>query len=273
MAEEMTNQSTPETNDSDLGDLFADALGEESETNQSNDSQSNSEGEQNSTSPAQKQEEPTFLDIKYNGAEEHLTKEQAIEFAQKGRNYDHLKERYENAINSPAMKAMNNLAKRAGLSVDEYVERLDQFQQQSDINRIANQYKQQNPNADDDTVQAYAEQAYQNQLSQEAQAEAQQSQEAQENLQTMAKQQLSAFLKEYPDVDVTQLPEEVKVDIDQNGMTLLDAYRAYDLKITKKALAQERQNTSNRASATGNLSSNAGGTSDADPFLQGLFGK
>jgi len=53
-------------------------------------------------------EEPTgntenefSLRVKYNGAEQELTREQAVEFAQKGMNYDHVKEQLERLKNAP----------------------------------------------------------------------------------------------------------------------------------------------------------------------------
>lgn len=211
-----------------------------------------------------------FLDIKYNGAEEHLTKEQAIELAQKGRNYDKINQRYQ--AQEPVMRVIQEQAQRANLSLEEYVDRLSEFQKQSEINQIASDYKSQHPDADDDTVNAYAEAAYQNELNEQAFAEQQEQADALAAREQSAKEQLQAFMNEYPDVDVMTLPDEVKANIDQGGMSLLDAYRAYDLKLTKAALAAERKNAQNRNSSVGNVTDNTGETGGEDSFLQGLLG-
>lgn len=263
--EDTTNQSVPETEIS-----FADESADEgatSEPAQSEQTEPNA-GEHSEENSA----DQPFLDIKYNGAEEHLTKEQAITLAQKGRNYDKIMDKYNQLANSPALKIINEQAKRANMSVDDYVTRLEEFQRKSDQNKIAQQFREQHPDAEDDVVDAYAEQAYQNQIAQEKAQEVKAQEDYQADLQERAKQMLDAFVAEYPDVDVTQLPEEVKNDIDNNGMSLLDAYRAYDLKLTKQALADERQNKANRAASTGNLSDNKGSVESNDAFLQGLLG-
>lgn len=263
--EETTNQSVPETEISfDEGDAVSNA---EPEPTQSEPAGSNT-GEPSEDKSA----EQPFLDIKYNGAEEHLTKEQAITLAQKGRNYDKIMDKYNQLANSPALKIISEQAKRANMSVDDYVSRLEEFQRRADQNKIAQQFREQHPDAEDDVVDAYAEQAYQNQIAQEKAQEVKAQEDYQANLQERAKQMLDDFIAEYPDVDVTQLPEEVKNDIDNNGMSLLDAYRAYDLKLTKQALADERQNKANRSASTGTLSDNKGSVESNDAFLQGLLG-
>ena len=170
------------------------------------------------------------------------------------------------------MRVIQEQAQRANLSLEEYVDRLSEFQKQSDINQIASDYKSQHPDADDDTVNAYAEVAYQNELNKQASEEQQEQAEALAAREQSAKEQLQAFMNEYPDVDVMTLPDEVKANIDQGGMSLLDAYRAYDLKLTKAALAAERKNAQNRNSSVGNVTDNTGETGGEDSFLQGLLG-
>lgn len=276
MADETNQSSAPETEVMQFDD--SDAVGADNSSSETTAPETSKETAETKADegakPASdgKPDEEPFLDIKYNGAEEHLTKEEAVTLAQKGRNYDKIMEKYNSLANSPALKIINEQAKRANMSVDDYVSRLQEFQRKSDQNKIAQKFREDHPDADDDVVDAYAEQAYQNQLAQEKQQEEKQAADAQKNLEETAKRMLDAFVQEYPDVDVTNLPEEVKVDIDQNGMSLLDAYRAYDLKLTKQALAAERQNKSNRATATGALSDNKGSVESNDPFIQGLLG-
>lgn len=271
MADETNQSSAPETEVMQFDDSDT-ATESESESNATETSKETAEPKADTNTEEKSADDAHFLDIKYNGAEEHLTKEEAVTLAQKGRNYDKIMDKYNQLANSPALKIINEQAKRANMSVDDYVSRLQDFQRKSDQNKIAQKFREDHPDADDDVVDAYAEQAYQNQLAQEKANEEKAQADAQADLQARAKQMLDAFVAEYPDVDVTQLPEEVKVDIDQNGMSLLDAYRAYDLKLTKQALAAERQNKANRATSTGALSDNKGSVDSNDPFIQGLLG-
>lgn len=272
MPEEVTNQSTTEstaTESTASDDLFD----EGTETTTSAEPEAKESTTETSESQPETNAETTepFLDIKYNGAIEHLTRDQAIELAQKGRNYDKLNEKYQSEMNSESRRKFENMAKANGMSLDEYANRLGEFQRQTSIRKIANQIKEQYPNADEEFVNAYAESRYENQVNDEQRAEAQKAVQAQQNVEKTAKEWVDAFVQEYPDVDLEHLPAEVKTDIDVNGKSLLDAYRAYDLKITKQALAAERQNKANRASATGNLSESAG-DAGGDDFLSGLLG-
>ena len=212
------------------------------------------------------------LDIKYNGAIESLTKEQAIEYAQKGRNYDKMMERLNALQNDPTRRVFEEQARRAGLSLDEYAQRLQRFQEESNITRIANDFKQKNPEVSDEVANQYARAEYQNQINLRAQQDAMQRVQAQNVRQQKARDQVEAFLQTYPDVDIRTLPQEVVDDINLRGETLLSAYRAFENKRLRSELEAARTNQANKAKATGNLSDNAGSDTGGDPFLAGLLG-
>ena len=73
MPEEMTNQFDEGTSSDDFS---IDEIAEET-----------TEAEDTTEESTTTAEEP-FMSIRYNGADENLTREQAIELAQKGKNYD-----------------------------------------------------------------------------------------------------------------------------------------------------------------------------------------
>lgn len=212
------------------------------------------------------------LDIKYNGAIESLTKEQAIEYAQKGRNYDKVMSQLNALRNDPTRQVFEEQARRAGLSLDEYAQRLQRFQEESNITRIANDFKQKNPDVSDEVANQYARAEYQNQINLRAQQDAMQRAQAQSVREQRAKDQVEAFLQTYPDVDIRTLPQEVVDDINIRGETLLSAYRAFENKRLRSELEAARTNQANKAKATGNLSDNAGSDTGGDPFLAGLLG-
>ena len=263
--EENTNQIESMEND----DLSFD------EVYTTSDDSSDESGEVHETETTETPEQPKDdwrLDIKYNGAVESLTKEQAIEYAQKGRNYDKVMERLNALQNDPTRQVFEEQARRAGLSLEDYAQRLQRFQEESNITRIANDFKQKNPDVSDEVANQYARAEYQNQINLRAQQDAMQRQQMQNVRQQKARDQVEAFLETYPDVDIRTLPQEVVDDINLRGETLLSAYRAFENKRLRSELEAARTNQANKAKATGNLSDNAGSDTDGDPFLQGLLG-
>ena len=264
--DEITNQNESIAED----DLTFDEVITSTDTDESTDT---------AAEPAESTEEPAAepvddwkLDIKYNGATESLTKEQAIEYAQKGRNYDKMMERLNALQNDPVRAVIAEQARRANMTTEEYVDRLQRFQTESDITRIANAFKEKNPDVSDEVATQYARAEYQNQINARQQQEALQRQQADSVRQQKARDQVEAFLNTYPDVDIRALPQEVIDDINLRGETLLSAYRAYENKRLRSELEAARTNQANKAKATGALSENAGSDDGGDPFLQGLLG-
>lgn len=260
MPEDMTNQSVEDmTTDDDFS--FDEMFSNTDETSENETTDSNAS-------------EESFLDIRYNGADEHLTREQAIELAQKGRNYDKIYQRMQELQNDPIRKMVAEQAERAGLTLEEYTNRLAQFQETSAINRIAREFKAKNPDVSDDVATQYAQSEYRNQQNAKQQETANQRAQAEQAKADMAKQQVQVFMREYPDVDLQNLPQEVIDDIDNNGETLLSAYRHYENIQLRKELQASRTNNLNRGKAVGNIAQNVGGKKgDVDPFLAGLLGE
>jgi len=268
MSEEMTNQSfdsTPESEDFsfDTSDF---------NTNESTEEQTETQETEIPAETQQTTEEAPFLNIRYNGADESLTKEQAIELAQKGRNYDKIYERYQALQNDPVRQLIEQQAQNAGLEVNEYVNRLNQLQERSNLNRIAQQYKQSHPGVDDNAALEYAQLAYQQERASKQQAEQQKLQTAANERQQFAQAQVRQFMTEYPEVDITNLPVEV-IDRINQGETLMSAYHAYENAELRKQVATLLRNQGNKAKSVGKVSVNNASDVGEDPFVQGLFGK
>lgn len=248
MAEELTNQSTSETSD----DFALEEVNESTEEENSNDTPE------------------SFLDIKYNGENKSLTREEAVTLAQKGMNYDKIAGRLNELQNSPVMQSLNNLASRAGMTVEEYTDRLQEFQQQAAINDIATDYKARYPDATDDMANEYAEQAYNNQLYQQQANEARKSQAEREAENNRYIQEVMKFQERYPDVKVEDLDNSVIDDINA-GTPLETAYDRFLIRQLQARVTNNEVNDKNKANATGKLSANHAGA-DGDPFVQGLLG-
>ena len=275
MPEEMTNQSI-ESNDAtdslltsstddDWGLFDDEGVDQPEETSEGETIQE----EQNA------QEELPFLTIKYNGADEKLTQEQAIALAQKGRNYDKIFGELQNLRNSQEMKALNDLAAAAGLSLSDYVRNLQNFQESGMIQQIARGLKEKYPESSDELINEMAKSQYEkmNADKQRQRVSLQQTQEQQRK--DALNRQVDALLKEYPDVDITKLPDDV-IAVAAQGETLLGAYHAYELKNLREkyaALETEKnaliKNLENRRKSTGSMKGK-GGPETTDPFLEGF---
>lgn len=216
-----------------------------------------------------------FMSIKYDGETENLSQEQAVELAQKGRNYDRIKQRYD------ALQSRQNItdmieqqARNAGIPTEEYVNRLSEFQKQASIQKIANEYKAKNPDADDSVVNDYANQVYENQQFQ-AQAQAvHMSQQNDAQLKQRVQGEITEFMTRHPEVKIDEtFPDEIIENVKTAHMPLEQAYLAYQNNQLKQRIASMQTNNKNTAKAVGSVTANSGDTGKNDPFLEGLFGK
>ena len=159
MAEEMVNQSSSETENDDVFEtMFADDSTDDSTEENTEETEETHEDENQDT---QSEEAKDFLNIRYNGEDKALTQDEAIMLAQKGMNYDKVKGKLD-ALENGALKSISAIAERAGMTIDEYAERLNDFQEQSEITQIANEYQKKHPDVDDDAAHEYANAVYQN---------------------------------------------------------------------------------------------------------------
>lgn len=251
MDEQMTNQSTESTtNEQGFDDLFA---------------------EPETTTETTSEVEAPFMTVKYNGAEQGLSQDEAITYAQKGMNYDKVYGQLEQLRNDPIRRVFEEQAQRAGLSLNEYAERLDQFQRESAINRLANTFMDENPDATEDIARKYAEAQYNSTLAQNEREQANSIAQEEANRQQWAMSQIEAFQRAYPDVDIRTLPQDV-IDEINAGESLLSAYRAHENREMKETITALRQNRYNEETSTGTLSNNSKQEGGGDPFLDGLLG-
>lgn len=254
---EMTNQS--DELELDLG------LGNEEET------------EPEETEPAEQEEvseetADTFeLGIRYNGQDMTLDREKATMLAQKGMNYDKVYQQLQDLKNDPVRKLFEQQAADAGLTVQEYAQRMQEFRDQASTQKIAREFKNQNPDITDEVALEYAKQAYANQKSQtEAQTRARQAQAQQEANDALIRE-VQEFNELYPDVDIKDLPPEVIDDIN-TGTKLETAYLRYMSREYRKRISNTETNMRNKQKNIGSAADNVGGSGGDDPFLKGLLG-
>ena len=267
--EELTNQTVDsmEPTSDDL-DWFSDVeVDTPDETTQ--------EAEQNVEAPA-----PTsFMTIKYNGQDKPLSQEEAITMAQKGMNYDKVfgelqgfKQHFRNA---DELNVLVEMANSAGLDVPQYLQRMQDFQNNAMVQNIAENLKEKYPDAPDGLIQEMAKNQFEKQTNDKRQMKIDTETAKQKADKANLLNQIQALESQYPDVDINQLPDEV-IAMAAQGETLLSAYRAYELKQLREQISNQtneinalKKNHSNKQKSTGSLTGR-GGNDEMDAFLDGF---
>lgn len=233
-------------------DLTEEDTGEE-DGNAQPESDESEETDAETEEPGDEGEEGNQLfEINYLGNKEQLTLKQMTELAQKGRDYDHVREerdklkgesgKYANADKQLAF--LKDLADRAGISVDEQIDRTralwlmnEELDKGNDITEeeALKRVKENNPEQKDYTPQ------------------------------------IDRFLSVYPDVKWDDIPQEVIENTVRLGGDLLSAYQAWEIKTLRAENAKqkkEKANLKNERRSTGPLST-AGTNRKKDDFDEG----
>ena len=228
-----------------------------------------------------------FLEVVYDKNPRNLTREEAIEYSQKGLNYDRLHTKYEtleNDYNSMSerfkdyentISKLNEYAGTMGMDVPTYLSRLEQLNTVAVARNEMAQLKSKYPNADESMLRDFATQLAKNRmaeladLNRKAKAEmAKKESESQSRQNQNIERMVDNFQKIYPDVDIERLIPEIADDL-RNGYTLLEAYQ---MKLSKEHSDKEKiekLNAENKKKSYGNTNSQ-GVTEDA--FLSGFLG-
>ena len=268
----MVNQSSSETKNDDVFEtMFADDSTDDStDENTEENTEETEETHEDEADSTQSEEARDFLNIRYNGEDKDLTKDEAIMLAQKGMNYDKVKGKL-NALENGALKSISAIAERAGMTIDEYAERLNDFQEQSEITQIANEYQKKHPDVDDDAAYEYANAVYQNKRDAKARQDAESQAKRQEQENAYIRDQVQALYNYNPDIDIEHLDTEVIDDIN-SGMSLMEAYLRWENKSLRTNATNNAVNSKNKKNANIGLNSNNSSVG-GDPFLEGLLGK
>lgn len=227
--------------------------------------------------------ETPFLDIVYNGQQMHLTKEQAIELAQKGQNYDKVMQRLQAAENSRERQLMQQLAQQSGQPYDQFLNSFGEQLRQSTIQVRAEQLMQSgvmdqatalrlaqaelekeellNQRNAEQKQRDAAQQQFEQKQREEQQKKAQFSNEFAQLL-----QENPDFQEKYPTFD--KLPK-VMQDAIKNGSGIKAAYQQVQIEELRSEIAAYKQNEKNKSMSPGSASGM--GSKHSDPFLDSLF--
>lgn len=264
--------------------------GSEQETEEREDSEEDEESSDDDESSAQADGKPdgdtnteqTFT-IKVNKEERKVTLEEMTAFAQKGADYDRVKEQNGQlqksntemqtkldamASNQGVLDILSIVAEKSGSSLEQLAESLYvNFRKSSGASEEVAREELKSAKLEKELNSVKAQQTKQ--------------QEEKTDAETRAQQDLEAFQREYPDVSLTEeLVDKLVSDI-QKGMSLSAAYRKYEkaqdaAKIAEleRKLTAKAQNDKNKRSSPGSQQDSGGrrSKSDFEEFEAALFG-
>lgn len=205
-----------------------------------------------------------FLQVKFNKQDIPLTQEQALEYAQKGMNYDKVYSKYEELSNSKSLKYMERVAQANNMSIDELVDYLEVQEQERQVRDLVEQ------NLPEEVAKELIESRKFREQQQKQQKQIQ-DQKAHEAYQNMI---IDEFVKAYPDIKPEQIPDEVWQSYSEGNGTLKQCYTEYENIQLKNQISILNKNLSNRDTAPINqpLSANGNGqTKTMDDFTKGVL--
>jgi hypothetical protein len=206
-----------------------------------------------------------FLTVRYNKADKKLTKKEALEYAQKGMNYDHVYGELQSYRDGPIGKAIKAYADAAGMSVEKYAEMMMEQQAAAAEKKALQELQDQYPDAPEDLLRDYAKMKLG-----ENKAKAEDAEEAKQQ------KAWADALEEYPDISADSIPQDVH-DAVANGMTPIEALRMHELTTLRAKVAEltsakdaKQKQDENRARSIGSAAGvNSGGEAE-DDFLAGM---
>lgn len=205
----------------------------------------------NQIEATQVQEQP-FLKVKFNKEEKGLSADEAIEYAQKGLNYDHVKGEYEALKGSKSFKLIEKMAKKSGMTEDEYVDYVEQQEELMRIQELASK----NGIEDNEFAKRFYELEQKANKFDEYQKENETKTQAETRKQAEYNEFFDFYRSEYgTDVKAEDIPAEV-FELTSKGKTLTDAFVTYQFKQLKKGQAVEKKNEENSKTSTGSISGN-----------------
>ena len=193
--------------------------------------------------------------IKYNGAEEEYDLDQMTVLAQKGRDYDHVREDRDSMRGKYGKYEgfLQKLADKAGVSIEEQIDLTEAMWLMDEEAEKGNSLTE-------------AEALLRVQRNRNAASE----QQKEEQKPTKADEEVTRFMREYPGVKYEDIPKEVWDEANQTG-ELVAAYRGYELKQLKaenEKIKQAAKNERNAQRSTGPLKT-SGNSKKLDDFDEG----
>lgn len=284
MENEVEN-NTPVVETEVTDDDFFDEIGDEviNETEESNVDETNEESD--SSTPNETDEpkaEDTEVDykpllealskkVKYNGESVNIESiDDLITNFQKGLNYDKKQEQYENLQNSKVEQYVSKKAKELGMSVDEYIEQVENYErEQEKAKEQARLEEMINSGVPEDVAkEVIATSQLRKQLQEEKNALEEQKERT--KAENEKNKQYADFVEAFPKVKPEDIPKEVFENAQNSN--LVSAYKDWLIKDLETKLQIKEQNERNSKSTIGSVTE-TGTTQKQEPidmFLEGF---
>lgn len=254
--EDLLTETDDLDNDEDLEVEYDDGEGAPADTKPT-ETQPQNEPTQD---PKQQPEAETFT-LKYKGQENKYTREQLLELASKGLDYDGLRaDRDRLRDNHPALAILDRYAKQNGMTREQYMEFAQQKADEAEAAPVIRQLM------DSGVPEAAAKElalrrlqesrGQETQRRQEQEAQEKQTREQQAEAQKQADYKALIDYAKQNGVDLQQLPQEVLVNIAQKGMKPLEAYLQYENAQLRLKNSQLEQNQKNQQKNLGRIQDN-----------------
>ena len=256
-------------------DLEDTPIDEESDNEVEPKEEQTSESEEKPQEP--EDEDKKFLDylnkkglIKYNGSNVEVKSfDDLVQNYQKGMNYEKHQARNEHE-DDVVLSYISEMASKMGLTKEQYIEQVKAYQKQKEEEaKEAEVQKMMAKGLDEETARRVARtEAALNELEREK-AELQKQKEESER-KAREDKEYEDFIKEYPDVDASKIPDEVFKDAKTIG--LLSAYERYENKLLKEKIKTLEQNVKNASNSIVVPTSEGSPTEQEskDAFLEGF---
>ena len=239
--------------------------GREPEAGDAGSTDTQEDGQPNGAQPAGAE---TFT-LKYKGQEEQYTREQLLELAQKGRDYDGLREdRDRLRDHHPALELIDRYAARNNMTREQYLEFAQRRADEDEAAPVVRQLMEAGtPEAVARELALRRLQETRGQARRQQEQQAAQSREEQQRNAEAEKQAGYRALVDYANqngIDLSKLPQEVLRDINA-GMKPLEAYLRYENASLRLERSQREQNEKNKDKNPGRVNDKAP-AAVKDPF-------
>ncbi len=255
---------------------------EESEDDDEADQLESEESTQEQGEAQEKTEDTQLFKVKHLGQEIELTMEQMIENAQKGLDYDRIRQDRDTLKSSRKIQLLEDLAKDSGYEdVDAFVENFYENLEESRVIERAEQLSAER-GIDFETAAEIAKMERENEKLKKTMQEAEKVKAKSADRQKQAVNDFNALFSKFPEIkeqytSFDKLPESFRQKISQGEQPLL-AWNNYllelkdmELKQKEKELETVKNNQKNKKRSTGSAKG-AGQAKETDDFLKGLFG-
>lgn len=285
------SEETQTSESLDSIDLFAEEIPEEFDTvptsaeeNQPVVPQGEQQTEEGQETEPEGQPAQTMLDIVYNGQSMQLTREQAVQLAQKGMNYDKKLQEIEQLKNSPEKQLLQRLAVQSGLPYEQFLDTFQQQIRQSTVQARASQLMQDGYMDEDTAMRLAAAELDKEELQNQRAVEEQQRQQFRQQLERQQQaeaqrwanfnREIGELVREYPGFEkkyptLESMPQ-VMQDAILGGTSIKQAYQQVVIEELRNENAAYKQNQVNKGQSPGSAA--GAGTQSSDVFLSSLFG-